>query len=334
MLKEFDLNGYWWLPDNPDNKVPGALKVNQSEGAQLELTGSLDSMENRLFRFEGQDIILGFTSNGKTVTLYKCISTNASMSFPGMYIQKFSPQFIFTGRHYNSKDEIRFCKIHVRYLHFDQWLYVSGFQVKSNAEKGKLRVEYESPESIELANLSDLTITVQFGVTSPILALDKITITQKSTVCFESKNEPKGFFDWLEVHGRFQDFLSLAALSPIYPTVIEAEPILCEGEKDTHQKVEWYYQLATKPDTAKIRSYYDMLVPYADISHDIGRYLANWYEKADQLKPVMDYFFSTMYAQKLYVEHRFLNLIGAIEFYHRRMYKGKVSVHGVKETVV
>jgi hypothetical protein len=41
MEKSAEYQGYWWLPDEPEEEVPGTLKFDPNEGASLNLLGSL-----------------------------------------------------------------------------------------------------------------------------------------------------------------------------------------------------------------------------------------------------------------------------------------------------
>ncbi len=51
--------------------------------------------------------------------------------------------------------------------------------------------------------------------------------------------------------------------------------------------------------------------------------LRNWFEKAEKLEPIYNLYFGTLYNSRMYLEHRFLSQIHAIESYHRRVNGGK-----------
>ena len=51
------------------------------------------------------------------------------------------------------------------------------------------------------------------------------------------------------------------------------------------------------------------------------RYLKNWFNKATLLKPIYDLYFGTLYQQGMYTSNEFLNLVQALESYHRRVIK-------------
>lgn len=45
MMEGFEYRGYGWLPDTPDNRVPGTLVFDPEEGATLDLLGSLRGLQ-------------------------------------------------------------------------------------------------------------------------------------------------------------------------------------------------------------------------------------------------------------------------------------------------
>ncbi len=76
METEGEYSGYWWLPDNPTNRVPGKLIINHNE-AKLEIVGHLVDSNgkpaNEVFRTSGENPVLyGTTANWKCITLRDC----------------------------------------------------------------------------------------------------------------------------------------------------------------------------------------------------------------------------------------------------------------------
>ena len=75
MENEISLKGEWWLPDTPDHKVRGEAVYVPGEGTTLVLEGHLVKVEGQKFgsvKFINPDLILGFSTSGKEVTLRKC----------------------------------------------------------------------------------------------------------------------------------------------------------------------------------------------------------------------------------------------------------------------
>jgi hypothetical protein len=75
------------------------------------------------------------------------------------------------------------------------------------------------------------------------------------------------------------------------------------------------------PKVPKTLLPFDMLFTFKDISDRFEVFLRNWFEKADLLEPVYNLCFGTLYNPRMYLEHKFLNMVQAIEAYHRRTMK-------------
>ena len=92
LSEEHIFKGYWWLPDNPNNKVAGVLTYTPGERMCLELLGGFENAQGEyigLFDEENKSIplIYGKDSNAKEITLVDCrssFSLNFSADFPVM----------------------------------------------------------------------------------------------------------------------------------------------------------------------------------------------------------------------------------------------------------
>ena len=79
LLTEFEYKGYFWIPENPKEQIPGVLKFSQMDGINLELFGYLEyDQKNK----EEIVIVLGFTSDGKKITMLKCFEYSRKNSVP------------------------------------------------------------------------------------------------------------------------------------------------------------------------------------------------------------------------------------------------------------
>src|SRR4051812_44709968 len=79
-------DGLWWLPDNPENRVPGTLKWRRSGAAELTLLGALAN-EHPFSQGAEQGLIHGSLANcplGNIVSLFDCSPFSLSVSFPGL----------------------------------------------------------------------------------------------------------------------------------------------------------------------------------------------------------------------------------------------------------
>jgi hypothetical protein len=323
MIEELEYEGIWWIPGKPKEKVSGTLRFTPDEGAILDLIGSFKDIKNMNKMLE-PEIILGVSSNGKNITLYKCFETKSSFSSPGFQTSSFYANFVFIGAHFQKSEDIKFKSISVHYLHLDEWVNISGFDIKWE-EKGVI-IKYKMPEPFH-ADISDgLKILINIRPTWPSLSFvqKEATIKQKTEIKIET-SEDKSFEDYRKIIYHIQNFLSLGIMESVHPLAIagltEVNKEMIE-DKAYYPPVEVFYRLSDIPKGHKSLLPVDMLFTFKDISNRFESFLRNWFEKKDLLEPVYNLYFGTLYNPRMYLEHRFLSFIQAIESFHQRTYGG------------
>ena len=326
MIKEFEYKGIWWLPDNPEKRISGTLRFTPNEGAILDLIGSIEDIKNMNKTLE-PEIVLGISSNGKNITLYKCFETKSSFSSEGFQTSLFYANFVFIGVHFQKLEDIRFKSISVHCLHLDEWVNISGFDIKPLGEEKEIIIKYKLPESFQ-ADIGDgLKILINIQATGPSRAFvqKEATIKQETEIKIET-SEDKSFEDYRKIIYHIQNFLSLGVMEPIHPLAItgltEVNKEMVEG-KAHYPPVEIFYRLPDIPKASKTLLPVDMLFTFKDISNRFESFLRTWFEKKDSLEPVYDLYFGTLYNPRMYLEHRFLSLVQAIESFHQRTCGGE-----------
>ena len=136
MLENIELKGYFFTPENQNDELPGVLKFNKDDGIELDLFGQFDS--HKAYGSIENKIILGFTSNGKKVTLLNCFANSRRMSMPGFSTSTFSALFLFIGRYYQTTEEMYFDRCSIEYTDFNYWLNISGFDKVKYAEAARV----------------------------------------------------------------------------------------------------------------------------------------------------------------------------------------------------
>lgn len=324
MIKEFEYKGDWWLPENPQNRIKGTLKFSPNEGATLDLIGSFKDIKNFDKAIE-PDIIVGETTNGKAVTLYKCFEIKSSMSLPGSTTSLIYANYVFVGVHFQKTEAILFKNMSVHYLHLDEWIHKSNFEIQHLDQEYAISIKYKLPQPIQIAGNEEYKVSINFKASMPAPNTTEITIKQKAEIKIETAREMS--FEYFKMLiFRIQNFLSLGTMKAIYPTSIRgtSEESKTEVERKTYYNdIEVFFQLPEISETSKRIMGYEMLFTFSDLSDNIEVYLRNWLQKAMLLEPVFDLYFGTLYNKKMYLQHRFLSLIQALEAYHRRVFSGK-----------
>jgi len=164
-MKEFEYNGIWWLPNNPNKKISGILKFHPVEGATLDLNGSFKDIKD-INSFSQPETILGNTSNAKIFTLYKCIENNIRLSMPGYLCSSFIVTIIFEGHHFKKEEDILFDSLSISYPYLEEWMGFKSFNCKMVRDKENLlkeyKVNYTFPQKIE-AKVDNFNISFDYN---------------------------------------------------------------------------------------------------------------------------------------------------------------------------
>lgn len=345
MNEEFEYKGNWWLPDKPEKRVSGTLTFTPNKGANLDLMGSFKDTENMNITLK-PEIILGVSSDGKYITLYKCFETNSTPNFLGVQTSsRFLANLVFEGVHFQTSEDISFKSISVHYLYLDEWVNISGFDIKSPAEK-EVIIKYKPPEPFQAKISDELKILINFPPPWPLFVhvQKEVTIKQNTEVKIETSEE-KPYEDYRKIMSHIQNFLTLGITKPVYPLTITGLTEVNVENEAYYLPVKIFYQLLDIPKEYKTLTSNDMLFTFKDISDRFEPLLKNWFEKKDFLEPVFNLYFGTLHNPRMYLEDLFLSLIQAIESFHRRVYGGKylpdekydkvyeVLVNGIPEDV-
>lgn len=293
----------------------------------MNLIGSFKDVGKKMFEILKPKIILGISSDGKLMTLYKCFEKKTSLSIPGFLTSSFHVNLVFVGAHFLRPEDVEFKSVSVRYLCLDEWVNISGFIVEPS-KKGEILIRYNSPESVQADICDGLKVSIDFRAKGSAFSVPEKEVTIKQETWFKIEtSEAKSFEYYQDIINKTGILLSLAIGIPVYPLAIEglteANAVTLRDEKTYYPTVEVFYKLSHVPKEHKSLLPFDMLFTYKDISNRFGTLLRNWFEKMDLLEPVYNLYFATLWNPRMYLEDRFLSLVRAIESFHRRIYGGK-----------
>jgi hypothetical protein len=319
-----EYQGYWWLPDEPEEKVSGTLKFTPDDGAILDLVGSFGGIKGSvgtmadLFPSPESGLILGFSVNGKAITLRNCKMTRGSLGMPGFATSTYSADMVIVGEHFERPEDIGFEVLSVEYAHLEEWAGISGFELKmpQDPKNHPYVIEHQIPERISVS-VGETSISLMFGanyeLSNPLVRT--ASITQKVNIRVEFP-EKKPMDDLLGIIYRIQNFLSLGVRDPVYPLSVKSTTSTkSSGETPS---VEIYYRpLGRTESTDKVHPV-DMLFTLNALPGGLDCALRAWFERAEVLEPVYQLYLGTVYNPNAFLEQRFLNLVQALEAYHRR----------------
>lgn len=336
----FEFKGYWWRPDDPDNKVAGVLTYKPGESIILELIGTFDRGNDAVVAFLNkaeEGIIHGVLGNAKKVTLVKCYpsgSVNMSSFFP---IIRYTCIYCFIGRHYGGlEDEGRF-RMAVHFPELSYWCHPGMLRetyLDDKEKKGQIiSLTFEAivgGKTVEEVELDDgFKIQLKAGANfNGDHAMLNNGIGQSSWLEI-SHNEKISFNKLLSRVYQFEEFLSLATMR-----VVEASEMSIYDEDyyqeydsgDKHYHSIYFFSNHWRgKDTEKVDDI-RFLFGFDAIKDRFGEIMRAWYADANDMYPVRNNLVDSLEKKRLFSNMDFLILARALDGYCiRSKYKGSIT---------
>jgi hypothetical protein len=322
----FEAKGFWWLPETPENEISGNLSFSPGQPIHLELMGALNQTKNDQIpppEMINPPIIQGALSDGRLVTLQKCLQTQSSVNFGGISTTKFTCHLAFVGVHFDSEEQIKFSGVSLCFKFLDEWFSKNAFS-SQRPDGGSLVVTYKRPSLI-------MTLVPGFHIDFECLGPSEssnwhsyVKIFQEARINIWSEFE-KNLDEFFPILRLLQYFLTLAITEPTFVTKAIGKTNAAQEEEPDHiiyLPIEIYFPATGwRAETSDVNRF-EMLFTLPAIEERLEIVLNNWVKKAEIIKPVYDLYFSAIYAHA-YPEFEFLSLAQAIETYHRRIYGGE-----------
>lgn len=319
-MEKFDYQGYWWIPDEAEKKVPGTLKFSPDEGARLELLGSLNKRVADIGHWVEPDLILGLSAQGNPITLRECAETKSNITLgQGFPTSSFRANTVFVGAHFLSPDDVVFDRLFVEYLHLDAWAGISGFEygIPDDHKTDPIMVTHTRPEPLTAAVGDEYEVTLSYTATLNTYShpLTEATITQRPKLTIKVP-EKKSLDYLLDIAYRIQHLLSFGMRSSVYPVAVWGETgAVGEADRVTIN----YRSIGRRSANEERPKLHKMLFHLRDLPEGFGPTVKRWLERAEVLDPVYRLYLGTVYNPQSYIEQRFLNLVQSLEVYHRRV---------------
>lgn len=313
-----EYKGLWWLPAKPQAKVHGTLRVSETDDTILDLDGTLIDVQPFMPVVFKPDIILGQSMEGKLLTLYKCIQIHVGGSFPsGLTTSRLLVQTAFLGAHFEIPSDVKFKYVDVRFRHLNDWVGISGFNVKT--QESTTTISYMLPSKVS-AVIDDMQISIIFSESQRFDFVHEISIRQDASFRIETSSE-SSFEKFESLIYHLQNLLMLALEEQTSPEVIDgySEKFVLEFREKKH--LEPITIIFRYDGNGSHRSHFRFLFRFNEVKTQFQLMLKNWFGKIELLEPVFLGYFAPLHLP-IYLEQKFLGYISAIESYHRRVIKG------------
>ena len=320
-----EYTGYWWIPSFPDNQIPGSIKISEQNEITLELLGTLprndERLHSELLDNKTYKIILGFTREGKLITIFQANCCHWSHNYPGINSEIYEINYFLMGVHYRKPEEMKFFKLSVRYSHLSIWTYLGGSKFlesfNNQFSENKDLSNFDLPELTARTTKGEVKIGV--GITRHLEICDlEVTKKKTSSIIIKPLTELS-----LEEYERdylypLQNFLTLDTNQK--NSVTELMVFSHHGEKFNDSSEEQIKVIASRfvhknEESNKVSPM--IIFSLEDIENEFPLYIQKWLNISDEIKHICNIYFGLKYIKSISFEFYFLSIVKAIESYHR-----------------
>lgn len=316
MIKNFEYRGIWNLPTSTEIQVEGTLIFDPNGQIILELMGTLNSDP---FDDGGdEEIIQGFTTTGKKITLLNCSKGGKVITFPGIPVTKYFPNLIFEGEHFSATNELKFYKLTGNITKLEEWVGIYGLDVEFTPKSKELSVSYTIPDELSFKINDQLKGSFSFSYQAPLFVSSDYTIKQTTSLSLTLEEEVS--YDILLKHlSRFKSFITMGTFEDISTRAIKLYSSKILNQKQKEEAINVYYSQKNINPRADSRSSVRFLFTYEQIAPHFETIIQRWFTLEEKLAPVISILMESFSRRKFFSENIFLNVVQALEIFHRRV---------------
>lgn len=324
--EEFKKSGYFWLPSNPEKRIPGTLIIKDGGNIELEVVGlfddSIDGINRAMNGSDALDRIVGHIEKHGLVTLDDCFYKNRNISFGGISKSAVHVNRAFLGVAYEENEVILFNYLRFSVEGIDEWVGRSGIKVEHQFENKSASITYNPPEEVTLNLNNGMKLHITFTWSLPGFPSQKeAKITQKTYFKLSSEQECS-LNDFISAAYKITTLLGFAIDKTVciekVTAISEAIRRDVGNDKTVPVPISIYYSsLPFSKNRPKI-DWHRMLFRFGQIQNDAERIVNNWFDAYEEIDPALNLYFSTKSGAHKYLEGKFLALAQGLETYHRR----------------
>ena len=311
-MASFERTGYFWLPADPETKLPGKLTFAPKTGGSLELLGILGDEEFRRSSEWELEFIHGYTRDpSECVTLHCCRMVLMASDPKSFSESEFVIERIFSREKgwFTTADELSFRQVSLAYTHLDRWMSQITFE-----GTGKTIGVADIKPLIFRTDGAALTFWPTY---SRSFSITEVSMKCNYGIAFQP-NDSVPFETLMDiVNVALPSFFNVGTGHVNTPTELYGQT------RDERVWTEIFYQIHGYADRANTVYRSDMFFTFEDVKERLQDYLCAWLGKFDRLRTAYSLYFNACHHGSLDRRARFLDLVRALEAYHRSLGSGE-----------
>ena len=328
-----ETSGSFWLPDEPNERLSGRLKISESSEITVELSGTFGDPFDTLSEMgvvqtsavekEGPDLsrIVGILEKGGPITLDGCFLKDLHIGLTsGLFPSMVHAELAYIGAEYHKQEEVSFTELRLSVEGLDDWLSVSGIEVERNVATESVSIQYRPPDEISIVLPCGTEIRFAFSLTSPSVSLPLTTVsmTQVAYVYIKLK-EPQSIEYFSSIAFKLCNFLSLVLNQGV--SIQSMTGYLAQKTQDGQTRqmpVEVYAQFGPWTERIPTIRWHHALFLYPDVACQLNDIMTKWFESYEIFEPAFNLYFASSTQASQFLDTKVLWLAQALETLHRR----------------
>jgi hypothetical protein len=312
--------GYFWLPGQDENKIPGILTIKNGGDIELEVIGLFDESIESLSGDVDLNRIIGHVEKDGVVTLDDCFYTEINLSSDRIYKAKVYVYRVLSGVAYDENEVVTFNTLSFSVDCLDEWIGISGINVDSDWKNKTATISYNPPENITYFLDNGMELEICFAYTRFTNATEA-KITQKAYFKLKSE-ELRSLNDFTGIAYKLTNLMCFAIDTTVTLKNLTATSSEIQRDGDGEKKylvpVKIYYPSISFSEKIPNKIWHQMLFNYGTIKNNAQDIFNNWIRAYEIMAPALNLYFSTKNGAQKYIDGKFLALAQGLETYHRR----------------
>ncbi|MCX5055118.1 HEPN domain-containing protein [Streptomyces sp. NBC_00474] len=317
-MKDFELEGTWWLPGREGEPLSGTLSFSKDR-SQLKVYGPLHPLDlapsNGLRPMAAKSVtepvVYGTTRQDQRVTLFEV----HGLYLPGMSSSEetYTPGLILIGDHAENET---FTEVQVELEYLHDWASVPDL-VKFRDRQFCFSAAQQEALSTQSGDDVIKVLTSLLGNCNGTA----VDFKQHSMVSVTTSTGR----EWREIFEEkvrpLHDLMIVSLGRPLAMDALYLRPdttnrergVLCDAYLDVLRP-------ASRPGS--IFSYSAPTL-YTAADHDLGEVVSKWYASYSTIRPILTLLLNPYYAPFIYGEHRFASIFQALEALHKEFFESR-----------
>ncbi|WP_254488450.1 HEPN domain-containing protein [Bacillus thuringiensis] len=315
MIDEFEVDGFWFVPNTPNYKVHGKLSFSPQD-ASLNLFGSLTQDPLGLYSKIDFDTIRGITESGEFVCLFNINRTSNKNNLSGFLSQTYKFEFMIVGGHFSSVKELMFQKVSFNSTYLESFISASAFTTNIKHDENHLlkgvstSFEYPEIKKWDIPSI-DSTFAISSNFQFNTSGNKKINMEYKALLELISNSSQN--YSWFLK--KIYNLLSLISLFTGKEQFLKDLSFKIEDTPEVrNNKFKVFFTQKEFKEEKDIDT--NTSITFPDIENNLANYLDKWYLQYNELEPLYNLYINTKY-HGIYEEWKFLNYTRILEGYHR-----------------